>query len=242
MQAQISCEWPWSYSQKYLTRRAGTPRSMATKFPFCAPIISSVHLEVPANKHIIEFGLFQTYVVGNKVSMASGFVLADWCWGTVGMSQIRSKIRQRPDVSSRMSLTNHIAQEFYNRFPGTAPLVMAPAASTLIGEHVDTTEGFCMPAIDKHFVFAMTPAATRSVISSPSIMMKAFFPFTTSIPVRWINYLGVLDGFGRRGFTRRSGFVVGRQCARWCRHGFFAAFAAVLPLDLITSTTTNRSA
>lgn len=102
-----------------------------------------------------------------------------------------------------MSLTNHIAQEFYNRFQKQPALVMAPGRINLIGEHVDYNEGFVMPAaIDKHFVFAMTPSGNEkcNILAFDYDEGVSFSIHDLNPGEEWINYLmGVLDGFGRRG-------------------------------------------
>lgn len=79
---------------------------------------------------------------------------------------------------------------------------IAPGRINLIGEHTDYNEGFVMPAaIDKHFIFAMTPNGTDAFnINAIDLNEKISFSRSELKPGSgWQNYLmGVVDGFNKR--------------------------------------------
>jgi galactokinase len=105
-----------------------------------------------------------------------------------------------------MSLTHQVAKKFQDRFKKTPSVFVAPGRINLIGEHIDYNDGFVMPAaIDKHFVFAMSPSGNEkcNIFSldydeGVSFSVNDLHPGET-----WINYLmGVLDGLRRRGLVQ----------------------------------------
>src|SRR6185369_8503165 len=79
---------------------------------------------------------------------------------------------------------------------------IAPGRINMIGEHTDYNDGFVMPtAIDKHFVFAITPSGSElfTVHALDLDEKKIFSKNELSQGHGWQNYLmGVVDGLIRR--------------------------------------------
>ena len=98
---------------------------------------------------------------------------------------------------------DHALALFRERYKGTPIIVQAPGRINLIGEHVDYNLGFVMPgAIDKHFVFVAADNGTdRCRLYSSDFNSESTFGIDElAAGPHWFNYfMGVLDGFRRRG-------------------------------------------
>ena len=107
-----------------------------------------------------------------------------------------------------MILKDRISTEFSTRFHKKPSLFLAPGRINLIGEHIDYNEGFVLPAaINKHFVFAMTPSGNEKCnIYSNDFEEGVSFSIHDLHPgEEWINYLmGVLDAFERKGLLKQG--------------------------------------
>lgn len=101
------------------------------------------------------------------------------------------------------NLRDHALALFRERYKGTPIIVQAPGRINLIGEHVDYNLGFVMPgAIDKHFVFVVAANGTGQcrLYSSDFNSESTFGIDELAAGPHWFNYfMGVLDGFRRRG-------------------------------------------
>ena len=107
-----------------------------------------------------------------------------------------------------MILKDRISTEFSNRFHKKPSLFLAPGRINLLGEHIDYNKGFVLPAaINKHFVFAITPSGNEKCnIYADDVEEGVSFSIHDLHPgEEWINYLmGVLDAFDRKGLLKQG--------------------------------------
>jgi galactokinase len=147
------------------------------------------------------------------------------------------------------TLKSTIEKDFITRFQKKPSLFVAPARINLIGEHIDYNEGFVMPAaIDKHFVFAITPSGNdKCNIYADDFKEGVSFSLNDLNPGEaWINYLmGMLDAFQRKGILKGgvdcvfggnipAGAGMSSSAALCCGFGFALNEIFKLGLDRLT--------